>query len=614
MVKVSSGSASNDFRFSEQYRDCSSLLKKMGLTPFCTKFPEGPPLEELDPAILSCGLPAIMLSDIHPIIAPPVLRYTAVQLQAMRKHSLCSRRPAIADDPKLSRFSIWRSSNALRKSCLKERKTNQQSDETSKNHHQERPANTRENGFAAPRVRRNYEFSNRNNHVIVKSYKSGDEQRRVQDTAAEEEPEWVASGPTSRLDTIELRGFDEDVSMNALPTSSESKTTGDKATEKHISFFDDLQHYEHVHPKRAGGNTSKELDTSGRETDSESVAISSTNSPPPARSTPTKSLPDNNNSYNSGQKTSQAQNNSINVNNFEEFMKFESLFGSDNGSSGQTGSRFSKWFRRGNTSFNQYSNQDGRRLPYGYFPSNDFANTSGSSQYEGHAAQRSSSGASYLPRGYQGAHAFEQNNSMNAAAPNSAFKRLLDMVTHNRLGNNMLAQQQYMLQMLNKNQQSEILRRMLMKNTMDNAIADPGQPKAPPQQSQEQRMPTHRELQFHTQAIMQNALLRKKLQDQQKMLFEQNSQMTVMAAAAAASAEPNAAVQQFVQSVCPNVQRSLSVLGQARVNQPNHQQKFGQSFPNADEQQAHRDLSASLQRMLLSPPQQRSVGYRFGKA
>ncbi|XP_055548665.1 protein cup isoform X2 [Wyeomyia smithii] len=609
MVKISSGNTSDDFHTSEQYRDCSNLLKEAD-----------PPLEELDPAILSCGLPAIMLSDIHPILAAPI-RYTVSQLQAIRKHSLSFRRPAIADDPKLARFGIWRPSNAHRKSCLKERKPNRV-DETSK----ERSPNAhhgRDNGFVAPRVRRNYEFSNRNHHVIVKSYKS-DEYHRLQDTAIEEEPEWVASGPTSRLDTIELHGFDDDVSMSALSTSqtslekigsTESKVAGSKATGKHISFYDELHHYEHVHSKRTGGNVSKQHDTSsGRENDMESVATSSTGSPPPARSTPTKSISDTTNSYTSGQKLSQqSQNNSINVNNFEEFMKFESLFGSDNGSVGQTGSRFSKWFRRGNNASNQISHQDVRRASY--HPSNDtfgnVYNANGQRYQQERHPQRFSNGTAQCPRSYQGPAAFEQHNPINAAASNTALKRLVEMVAQNRANNNLLAQQQYLMQLLNKNQQSEILRRMLMKNTVDNA-ADSGQQQAPPQQPQQPRIPTQRELQFHTQSIMQNALLRKKLQDQRKMLFEQNNQMAVMAAAAAVSAEPNATVQQFVQSVCPNVQRSLSVLGQTKANQHN-QQKFDQSFLNGSGQTQH-DLSASLQQMLLSPPQQRSVGCRFGKA
>ncbi|KAL9700850.1 hypothetical protein quinque_004291 [Culex quinquefasciatus] len=39
--------------------------------------------------------------------------------------------------------------------------------------------------------------------------------------------------------------------------------------------------------------------------------------------------------------------------------------------------------------------------------------------------------------------------------------------------------------------------------------------------SQQLRIPTQQELQFHTQSIMQNALLCIKLQDQRMMLFEQ---------------------------------------------------------------------------------------------
>jgi len=113
---------------------------------------------------------------------------------------------------------------------------------------------------------------------------------RLQDTVIEEKPEWVTGGPTFRLDTIELRRFDEDVSLNALSTSQSSlekaigntKSSGNSYPEKHISFYDELHHYEQVHPKR-GGSLPKH-DSSGRENDVESVVIcaSNTSSSPPA--------------------------------------------------------------------------------------------------------------------------------------------------------------------------------------------------------------------------------------------------------------------------------------------------------------------------------------------
>ncbi|XP_058445732.1 protein cup [Malaya genurostris] len=627
MVKISGNGLMHT---SEQYRDCSSLIREA----------DEPPLEELDPAILSCGLPAIILSDILPSFSDPI-RYTASQLQVIRKHSLCFQRPAVADDPKIGRFAIWRTANEVRRICLKERKNAmsvEPNNQSCKDMTNERPSGVlkyrhgRENGFSAPRFRRNYEFSNRSHHVIVKSYKGGDE-FRLQDTVIEEEPEWVSAGPTSRLDTIELRGFDEDVSLNALSTSQSSlekanPDTRTKSTEKHISFYDDLHHYEHVHPKRTG-NGSKQHDNSGRENDIESVAASSTSSSPPARSTPTKGIADH--GSNSNQKYHQhSQQNGINVNNFEEFMKFESLFGVDNASSGnnQGGSRFSKWFRRGNNTFNQAStwNQDGRRQSY-HSNNDSHGNSYGNNnRFQPDRNQNRFPGSS-CNRNYQG-EIFDHQSNLRAADTNAAFKRLIDMVAQNRASNNLIAQQQYLMQLLSKNNQSEILRRMLMKNTVENA-AEAGQ-QMPQQQSQQPlptsqqpRIPTQRELQFHTQSIMQNALLRKKLQDQRKLLFEQNNQMAMMAAAAC-SAEPNPTVQQFVESVCPNIQRSLSVLNQTANSSAS--QQFNQSFPGSGNANnsfytggpTQHELSASLQQMLLSPQHQghRSVGNsrRFGKA
>ena len=182
------------------------------------------------------------------------------------------------------------------------------------------------------------------------------------------------------------------------------------------------------------------------------------------------------------------------------------------------------------------------------------------------------------------------------------------MMAHNHASNNLLAQQQYLMQLLNKNQQSEILRRMLMKNNVENVVADSNQQQPPTNQP---RIPTQQELQFHTQSIMQNALLRKKLQDQRKMLYEQAIEPTA-----------NPAVQQFVQSVCPNIQRSLSVLSQtaAGANQfpaPPPQSSGNSMFPGGS---TAAELSNSLQQMLLSQPQlpqgQRHPGSgrgRFGK-
>lgn len=647
MVKILSTSSNDLFCNSEQYNNCSSFLMKA----------DDPPLEDLDPAILSCGLPAIMLSDMQPFLATArSIRYTIGQLQGMRKSSLCFRRPAAVDDPRIAHFTIWRTPNTQQKrtsstqyattSQAASRRDDNRSDEMS-NHHTNKPRNQersaagqkyhygRENGFVAPRFRRNYEFSNRSHHVIVKSYRGSDEYR-LQDTVIEEEPEWVAAGPTSRLDTIELRGFDEDVSLHALSTSqsslekanSDTKNSGNSSTEKHISFYDELHHYEHVHPKRGNNLVVKQHDSSGRENDVESVAASNTSSPPPARSTPTKNMYDyNNNLANDAHQKfhHQSQHNGVNVHNFEEFMKFDSFLGADSasGNNNQSGSRFSKWFRRGANQFSQTvgSNYDGRRQSYnsnndsfghGYGGGNRY-------QYDRNQQQQQQrySGASYnrgfLPDSY------EQPNYLPADS-SAAFKRLVDMVAQNRANNNLIAQQQYLMQLLSKNQQSEILRRMLMKNAVDN-VADSNQQQQQQPPPQQPRIPTQRELQFHTQSIMQNALLRKKLQDQRKVLFEQNSQMAAVAAVAG-SVEPNPAVQQFVQSVCPNIQRSLSVLSQtATANSQCHQ--FNQSFPGGGSNNqlftggpTHHELSASLQQMLLPQQQgQRTVGSnrRFGK-
>lgn len=630
MVKILSPSSSKMYRNSEQYSDCSDLLKA-----------DDPPLEELDPAILSCGLPAIILSEVQPVFTPPI-RYTIGQLQTIRKSSLCHRRPIVADDPRVSAFAIWRTqpiqpnrrggsnkppvvvASPQQKDQLDQKAAggNNASKEKSpeqagkaKNQH-----NGRENGFVGPRFRRNYEFSNSNHHAIVKSYRSdGDHHHHhhLQNTVIEEEPEWVSAGPTSRLDTIELRGFDDDLSVSQ--SSSEKANSGDgknssKNSGKHISFYDDLHHYEHVHAKKTTGGHLKPHDSSGRENDVESVTTSNTSSPPPARSTPTKHMTEFNNMMEDAQKHTSG----VNVHNFEEFMKFDSLLGSDSvpGNGGQSGSRFSKWFRRGGNSFNPSvgQNYDGRR--HAFHPDN--IAHGGNNRYP---MDRNYPQQQYPSRFSSYTNQGPGNYHSPSADSNSAFKRLVDMMAQNRVNNNLVAQQQYLLQMLNKNQQSEILRRMLIKNTVDNASdANNQQPPAQPP-----RVPTQLELQLHTQSIMQNALLRKKLQDQRKVLFEQNTQIAEMAAAAG-KAEPNAEVQQFVKSVSPNIQRSLSLLSQTTGNGAGggggHYRSFNQTFPggNTGMNNAaftggshHPDLSASLRQMLLPPQHQQQQGPRsFG--
>lgn len=611
MVKILNTSSNNNLFFnSEQYNDCSSFLMKA----------DDPPLEELDPAILSCGLPAIVLSDMPSTTsslraARPKIRYTPGQLQAMRKSALCFRRPVVADDARIGQFAIWKSANQLKRSgrpnyaltrpATTEHKggngdeMKQQQDKPlgGGNGHQKFHYG-RENGFVGPRFRRNYDFNNRNHHVIVKNYRGGgvDEHHyRLQDTVIEEEPEWMAAGPTSRLDTIELRGFDEDT----VGSPEKATSVDGQQKPKHISFYDELHHYEHiVNQKKTGANTS-----SG---DVESVATSNGSSPPPARSTPTKSVADcNNNLEDEKQKLNQQHPNGVNVNNFEEFMKFDSLLGSDSGSVNGAQSRFSKWFRRGTNGFNQSTGQNFRQA---FMSNNDaFGNNRFAHQNQNQQRHFGQQPAGGYGNRFNPSESYESH--FGADESNNAFKRLVDMVAQNRASNNLLAQQQYLMQLLNKNQQSEILRRMLMKNAVDN-VADANQQQPT---NHTPRIPTQQELQFHTQSIMQNALLRKKLQDQRKMLYEQ-------------AAEPNPAVQQFVQSVCPNIQRSLSVLSQTAnsgANQfaPTPSSQFSSPaggpnsmFPGGS---TAVELSNSLQQMLLSQPQQgqrpAGSGRRFGK-
>ncbi|EAA10240.5 AGAP008738-PA, partial [Anopheles gambiae str. PEST] len=511
MKFVNSDTTTKSLRHGEQYENCSEMLIEPDMTS----------LEELDPAILSCGLPAIVLNAEDSAasasaVAVPTTTTTTTR-RTMRPSLMASpfahRRPAAIDEPRTAQYPIWSRTGFNHQPDRVRRVSGGGGggggdEDLSGAYGRKGNDRQRDNGYNPPRFRRNHEFSNRNHHVIVKSYSGaagGDPcaggghplgggggvggAMRLQDTIIEEEPEWVAAGPTSRLDTIELRGFDEDMSRNV----AESLKTSPVGVKTRGAFFDELLHYEHVHPKHGGG---AKHDLSGGPGDGESVVSHSNNgSPPPARSTPTKGDMNNNSMVGHGACSSSG----VNVSNFEELMKFDSILG-DSGDSNSS-SRFSKYYRRGSA-----FRPDRPHPPAG-------------------------TGEPFFPGG------------ASSTAPNAgdakSFQRLLEMLAAQNQRMNQQHQQQYLLQLLQNCQETETLRQMLMKKcTLDNA----GQ----------QRIPTQAELQQHTQSIMKQALLRKKIAEQSRYLLEQQQQQN--------GQEPIPAVQQLIQSICPNVQRSLSVL------------------------------------------------------
>lgn len=257
------------------------------------------------------------------------------------------------------------------------------------------------------------------------------------------------------------------------------------------------------------------------------------------------------------------------------------------------GSRSSKWFSRrlaGNQSFG--STNDERRQSYINLNSDNFGNGTNRFQYDRNPQQNYQH---RFNRSFQ-SDFNDQTNQHFTSDANTAFKRLVGMIAQNNANNNLIAQQQFLMQLLNKNQQSDILRRMLMKNTVDN-VAAPVHVQ-PQQSTQQPRIPSQLELQYHTQKIMQNALLRKKMQDQCKMLNEQTSQI----AAVVNCSEPNAAVQQFVQSVCPDMQRSLSVLSQTATS-ANHCTSFNQMYSGGNKYSNPYFVGKPNQQELSSIPQ-----------
>lgn len=589
MMKFVTSDSTTDLslRHGEQYENCSEqLLIESDTTP----------LAALDPAILSCGLPAIVL-DAHDSMRTTVaiIRYTFTQLLAFRRSPFSHRRPAAMDDPRTVQYPIWRRTGFERQRRVSAgdedqyllyggaagggggsgRKPNDQ--------------RQRDNGFNPPRFRRNHEFSNRNHHVIVKSYSAGDgygHNLRLQDTIIEEEPEWVAAGPTSRLDTIELRGFDEDLARNVTESLKSSPPSGHG--KRSGAFFDDLLHYEHVHPQKQG-SAKGQHDTSGGG-DGESVVSTSNNgSPPPARSTPTKHVADTNNNYAGGRKGGPisdggkapgcSASSGINVSNFEEFMKFDSMMGDlvDG-----NGSRFSQYFRRvgsssggaGSSGNHNHHSQHHQHQPHAQQHHVRFALDRNTHHYQHPQSSNRQAGSGRLslsamqhpPAGMDGPQqqnppSFDSGSSSSTSSAGSAtstagdgksFQRLLEMMAVQNHRMQQQQQQHYLLQLLQNSQQTEALRQVLMKKcSLDGGAGG------------QQRLPSQAELQLHTQTIMKQALLRKKIAEQSRLILEQ---------------EPIPAVQQLIQSICPNVQRSISVLGANSGQQQQQQQQIGRNF------------------------------------
>ena len=122
MVKFSSNQ-NNLFKRNEQYSNCSNIMMIAGeknnvckkgrhfetlLFTIILPIADNPSLEELDPAILSCGLPAIILDQQSSF---PRIRYTKSQLRAFSNSPLSKIRPAIIDDPIFGQFYFWKKDN-----------------------------------------------------------------------------------------------------------------------------------------------------------------------------------------------------------------------------------------------------------------------------------------------------------------------------------------------------------------------------------------------------------------------------------------------------------------------------------------------------------------------
>ncbi|XP_059048215.1 eukaryotic translation initiation factor 4E transporter-like [Achroia grisella] len=150
----------------------------------------------------------------------------------------------------------------------------------------------------------------------------------------EDEPEWFSGGPTSQLETIELRGFDEPIKKNTKQNSN------NKETEKW---------------NNSGGSRSPAADRTER-----SERWRDTSSPNDSQPTINANANNNGNSNNSTHNPANENDSSMEIKteepqlnndhpefNLDDFLKFDSIPDvlTNGGGESEGGSRFSRWFR-----------------------------------------------------------------------------------------------------------------------------------------------------------------------------------------------------------------------------------------------------------------------------
>lgn len=354
------------------------------------------------------------------------------------------------------------------------------------------------------------------------------ENDRTRSEGGEEEPEWLSCGPTSKHDVIELHGFDG-------------------ASQESLSLSE-----------------TKKKDCDGKSVQSHTTSPSNTNASPPARSTPAKF-----------RKPSEDPVRGDEYFNFEDFLKLDfpnghhhaketELGGGSGNGNGNGESRFQRWFRRESppqkntrmqnpcTSehfFEMMQKNQNRKMP----PASNLMATSSKFRSVEELEAKIVAPAGGLPKKQQQ----QQQKQMNDL---ETFRKLLGQMSsqndHNR-GNPInifdlinrnsqeilqyqIAQQmvlkrpeaQILLQRLGNNEinQLHLLHLLLNPNTSqydrdtltavvnvcneNQRIMQQNQLRAYQMRQGLSGSPTNQELRFHTQAIMQGALMKKQFEDQ----------------------------------------------------------------------------------------------------
>ncbi|XP_055376925.1 putative uncharacterized protein DDB_G0286901 [Condylostylus longicornis] len=370
-----------------------------------------------------------------------------------------------------------------------------------------------------------------------------------------EEPEWLNCGPISQNDIIELKGFDDDPASDKEDDNCETNQKIKKIALENEKKEDNFE----MHKFSEGNCSTIENRTknhvsltsttlkSACNDEVQSVCTSTAQSPPPARSTPTKllNLYSNNNNKKWNRQNNSSSSNATNDHNkknyyslqfsFDNFLDYDTL---NNMFGGNSKSRSNHWFKNHhNGSFNNDTRhkqnytvfEKKNHRQHEQFPKNVINVKDLEDQmrkigyYRNFQHQGNDIKTGILHQNLPNFGSINQNKKQ----PESPIKPSVNAFTQ-------CAYQQMLAQanlIVKQTQDPEAFRQFLEQINSVNQLAALSQVSKPFLNFQpfmlnnnggvQKRMPSAQELECHTRNIVQNALFRKHLQEQQKLRLQE---------------------------------------------------------------------------------------------